>query len=34
LSDFTFENIDVTDKQHAFDEKLIMNTKVKNVKIR
>lgn len=34
LSDFTFENIDVSDKQHAFDDKLITNTKVKNVKIK
>lgn len=33
LSNFTFENIDVTDKKSAFDKKLIKGTKVKNVRI-
>lgn len=33
LSDFTFENIDVTDKKNAFDKKLIRKTKAKNVRI-
>lgn len=34
LSDFTFEDIDVRDKQQAFDPQLIPNTKTKNVVIR
>ena len=33
LSDFSFENINVTDKAQAFDKSIIENTKVKNVKI-
>lgn len=33
LSDFTFENIDVTDKKNAFDKKMIRKTKVSNVRI-
>lgn len=33
LSDFAFENIDVTDKKNAFDKKMIKRTNVKNVRI-
>jgi len=31
LTDFTFENINVTDEKDAFDKSVIANTKVKNV---
>lgn len=34
LSDFTFENIMVSDVKMAFNPKLISNTKTKNVNIR
>ena len=34
LTDFTFENIDITDKKKAFDPTLIDNCKVKNVNIK
>ena len=33
LYDFTFEDINVSDKRNAFDAKLIEKTKVKNLKI-
>lgn len=33
LRDFTFENINCTDKKMAFDSQFIENTLVKNVKI-